>query len=1207
MYTRKNMSSSIYNIDEQAVAARQCLFHNVLRTGDVMVVSRSTYLGKIETILAEAQKYDLHIADVPANCYSILPVIPLSEVELSAVCREYCLASSEGARASIRSALYMREYPLFHNNIYNRVALYHPSDPVIRILHLCYTVCKATIQEQEIIFQQSPYLNSSPVREICRSFIGAIELAPIHASPQSFSQHNDLFHADTQNNQGQYPAESSTQSQSNLNQSTLLDVRTTDDLSPQHSTVSSALDRHATLHTAPEQIHYDDISDKEDVETIEQDDLTGVEVVDEVSTVDCEYPDEKDYEVVCHSSVHHDNSDGEKRLAAIYLRQAIHPELCRRATHALEKAATRKNMRSRTNGGEPPETGIVGYYDYLNHPTPFKFRETAYMRQHRDLVKDGCAGFLRALDALYRREAPQHYRLQKAAIPPQFQLFDTVFSTITVNRNFRTAMHTDRGDFRSGLGALIVVNGKFKGCHLAIKRLRKAFELRVGDVLLFDTFLEHGNTPIHAWDEDCARVSLVCYFRTGLISWMYAMERHKHINLLTHERLSAVGQSQRRAHHIRGLSSNTTKQHHCTVNNGDKRTNISSDNSNDDHHNNGNNNDNHRNGVASNCLPSTGLSIPPQLARELTMVQLTALRFSIERTVHECGCVIAMTMGLGKTLVALTLSYLYSQAYPDRDILIVTPKPIMMHWSDEHAKWKAYGLHFRHFIVGGAVVSDFRSVNHLGNGVYNNYASGSMDDAGTREGRVFVVNPECIPSFRRNHRHFDPILVIVDEGHRMASKTSQLTCHLNTLRCRRRVVLSGTPIQNDADELYNLVSWVNESVPHVLSFSKFSRLMSDVQTYINGEETGSDGSGGGSFCRAMSSLAYIHDWMNGFVFREMACELPPLHDYLLICGSSSTQHSIFHNHLSATPTTASCAGTESMLASDSNKCLSASEHWPSHLSTHPLCYLAFVSGSYGSMTGSHSQRDSISFIKSVHKSTPRRCLTENELGLVESCYMDINNGNLSGFLSLSGKLTVLIHIMKMISASEEKAIIFSQYVGAQDMIHRTLTAFDVSAFTVRGRDALSRRQFALDQFRRSKDLRALVLSTKLAAYGLDFTVANHVILFDSWWNPQVDAQAIARAYRCNQTKPVWVYRLGTSFEDQRIFKAQNRKMALFNCVMHGKPSRVAHAGEVVDCTASEDNDRCYTLWNDLKKIYLTGGDQALINVYRYRDTVKEKA
>lgn len=55
-------------------------------------------------------------------------------------------------------------------------------------------------------------------------------------------------------------------------------------------------------------------------------------------------------------------------------------------------------------------------------------------------------------------------------------------------------MHADRGDFKSGLAALCVVNGNFNGCYLAIKKLKIMFELKVGDVLFFDTFLDHGNT-----------------------------------------------------------------------------------------------------------------------------------------------------------------------------------------------------------------------------------------------------------------------------------------------------------------------------------------------------------------------------------------------------------------------------------------------------------------------------------------------------------------------------------------------------------------------------------------------------------------------------------------------------------------------------------------------------------------------------------------
>lgn len=146
---------------------------------------------------------------------------------------------------------------------------------------------------------------------------------------------------------------------------------------------------------------------------------------------------------------------------------------------------------------------------------------------------------------------------------------------------------------------------------------------------------------------------------------------------------------------------------------------------------------------------------------------------------------------------------------------------------------------------------------------------------------------------------------------------------------------------------------------------------------------------------------------------------------------------------------------------------------------------------------------------------------------------------------------------------------------------------------------------AMEQFTSNPGLVALVLSTKITAYGLDFTAANHVILFDSWWNPQMDAQAIARSHRRNQMKPVVVYRLASIVEDRSVLQVQTRKVALFNCIMHEKTSRRSRPDELEDCAnAEEDADR-RTLWHTLKSAQLQGGFPVLHSVYRYNDTVKD--
>ncbi|CAM37473.1 putative j-binding protein [Leishmania braziliensis MHOM/BR/75/M2904] len=1076
----------------------------VQSSGEIAVVFTSPSIGDLETITSETQRRQLRIAGIPRGGYTILPAIPLYDDELLQMCERYT-AASEHEKVEIRNSLYMREYPLFAYSMRNQRALFHPADYVSRILQFCFHYVQVPDEDVLSLQDRSPFLHISPVKEICvhlRLIVRGTPAAPDESeSPVPEQLH---FHAESD-------AEK-------------LAAERARALSIAASSGGASETEPLSLFTgvAPSALFQKGAVEEVDLDTEETiEDLTGEETVDAVHSFHSEYLTLSGFELVTKASIFYDHEGEGQRVVAVYIPGGVPKETCRAAAAVLELAVTKKNLRAATNGGLPPDTGIVGYYDYLTNPTQHKCRETEFSRRNWGLFSQS-ESLLKHLDKLYSQLAPTHHHLQRVAIPSQYQLCGTVFSTITVNRNFRTAVHTDKGDFRSGLGVLSVINGEFEGCHLAIKSLKKAFQLKVGDVLLFDTSLEHGNTEVVHPENHWQRTSIVCYLRTGLMSSVCEMERRKHLNRLILQQLL------------------NTEIRHTTVNINE----------------------------ADSSLPP--LFVPTRLASQLAPVQLAALGFIVERTNKQSGCVVAMTMGLGKTLVALTLCFSHLHLAPQADILILTPKPIISHWVDEKNKWGMYGLHFPHFVASDGLNSLEFEQQLL---EYERQKNNEKPKAG----HVFVINSEYLAGFLRRFRRFTPFLIIVDEGHRVAAKGNKLTESLDRLRCNLRVVLSGTPLQNDASELYRLVGWVNKGVSKVLPPKRFQELANSINQFVEGDD--------GAFYNAVMAQEYIQDWMRGFVFREMENDLPPLHDYLLVCGSSNVQRE-YEEKLGLTET--------AMTA------LRATEHRPHHLSTHPACYLAFISNCYQSMVSGWTVR--------AQSNTSRLRTTQLEeidaMRLEQYAQM-IENEQLDAFINVSGKMRVLVDIVLRVQARKEKLIIFSLYVGSQDLIHRTLTALRVCTFTVRGRDSQDRRRRAMHEFSENKDLTVLVLSTKIAAYGLEFTAANHVVLFDSWWNPQADAQAIARAYRRNQRKPVTVYRLISATENKFVLRSQTRKIALFKCIFHKRTTRQALPSELEDCSANETDNERRDFWAKLKATHLVGDTRALLNVYRYQESVRE--
>jgi hypothetical protein len=165
-------------------------------------------------------------------------------------------------------------------------------------------------------------------------------------------------------------------------------------------------------------------------------------------------------------------------------------------------------------------SGIAGWFD--RYPRIPYGRATAYTQHSYEKFKLSFP-FLQTLDRGFAGLLPQRHSAQRAAadkIDPAFLVPETVFTTITVNKTFRTAAHRDAGDFTDGLSNLLVLsnNGNYTGGYLILPEVRIAVNVRPGDLLLVNNHeYIHGNTPIELQDDVAERISLVCYLREKML------------------------------------------------------------------------------------------------------------------------------------------------------------------------------------------------------------------------------------------------------------------------------------------------------------------------------------------------------------------------------------------------------------------------------------------------------------------------------------------------------------------------------------------------------------------------------------------------------------------------------------------------------------------------------------------------------------------
>lgn len=196
-------------------------------------------------------------------------------------------------------------------------------------------------------------------------------------------------------------------------------------------------------------------------------------------------------------------------------------------------------------------SSVLGYFEET-HFMGLPCRLTSYTMRYFKYYKHGLP-FIRELDRCFKALVPERYKLQRAAAnqKPLLHIQDTAFSSVTINRNFRTALHMDDGDFRQGYGNLSVIErGQYQGGYTIFPRYGVGFNVRTGDFIAMDVHEWHCNTAmtttksddtfnkslprIHKDDPNTGakgaeelytRISFVCYLREKLRNCKNAQTR----------------------------------------------------------------------------------------------------------------------------------------------------------------------------------------------------------------------------------------------------------------------------------------------------------------------------------------------------------------------------------------------------------------------------------------------------------------------------------------------------------------------------------------------------------------------------------------------------------------------------------------------------------------------------------------------------------
>uniref|UniRef100_A0AAZ3RB11 RAD54 homolog B n=1 Tax=Oncorhynchus tshawytscha TaxID=74940 RepID=A0AAZ3RB11_ONCTS len=472
-------------------------------------------------------------------------------------------------------------------------------------------------------------------------------------------------------------------------------------------------------------------------------------------------------------------------------------------------------------------------------------------------------------------------------------------------------------------------------------------------------------------------------------------------------------------------------------------------------------------------LPLVDVVVDPYLTTHLRPHQRDGLLF-----LYECvmgmryGAILADEMGLGKTLqsVALTWTLLKQGPYGGKPVaklvLVVAPGSLVQNWGAEFKKWLGR--------VGSTTVTTLLGVRWM----------------------IHVQKLEFG-------------LVICDEGHRLKNSSIKTSSALSGLSCTRRVILTGTPVQNDLQEFYAIIEFVN---PGILGSSAAYRkvyeepILRSRQPICTEEERvlGEERAAELSRLTGLFILRRTQEIINRY--------LPPRLDWTVFCSPSPLQRELYQALLSHRVIRACLQGstqTHTHLA-----CITALKK----LCNHPgLLY----------STGS---------------------LYEGLRGVFPESYSS------GGFSTAdSGKLLVLSDLLTTIHhrSPTDRVVLVSNYTQTLDLLQDLCVHLGYTYCRLDGNTPTIQRQRLVDNFNSPHSAHFLfLLSSKAGGVGLNLIGASHLVLYDIDWNPANDIQAMSRVWRDGQKKTVHIYRLLTAGTiEERIFQRQVSKQGLSGTVV----------------------------------------------------------
>eukprot|EP00792_Barthelona_sp_PAP020_P006498 TRINITY_DN3013_c1_g1_i1.p1 TRINITY_DN3013_c1_g1~~TRINITY_DN3013_c1_g1_i1.p1 ORF type:complete len:1860 (-),score=323.35 TRINITY_DN3013_c1_g1_i1:1157-6736(-) len=494
--------------------------------------------------------------------------------------------------------------------------------------------------------------------------------------------------------------------------------------------------------------------------------------------------------------------------------------------------------------------------------------------------------------------------------------------------------------------------------------------------------------------------------------------------------------------------------------------------------------------------------------------QWTGINWMLSNFFANKPCILGDEMGLGKTVQTICFLNILRKHFQQLEdtmapILVVVPLSLLTNWLEEFKVWAPeLNVIVFHGNQTGRDILKAKEFNY-----YEPFVNRMMDNLeldllyATEDVKsnwqhqqyylrrtllkqskfdVLITSYDTIQTEYDSLSELEYSIMICDEAHKLKNSETKIYNNLFGFDRIYTLLLTGTPIQNNLIELYNLLFFLAPG--KFKDLDKF--LAKNDPTYVYEDEELS----ASEISRRQKNLAKVLD---AYMLRRLKIQvektLPTKSEYLVRIPLTDQQSQVYKSFLSK------------HFAEIATKFENVGANQPVDFSGSNFMYIV--------------------------SSLRRICNHPYLLG--EEEYF---SGDSSSLVDGSGKLQFLKFLLAECQRNSEKILIFSQNYGTLDMLELFLAQLQIQYERLDGRKRSMERKLSIDRFVSDPERYVMLISTKAGGLGLNLTVANTVVLFDSDFNPQNDLQAMARVHRIGQKNQVRIFRLmsNLTIEEQLI-------------------------------------------------------------------------